>query len=196
MVEEKRGHPILAEEEELYQLSIAVAQLQPGGNQRPGAGWQPRPWLKTVRERGAWWWFWPWPHPENQDGSSTERSEEEHSNSQGGLEAPITAVSRNYMKKSLWERACVSQPAFSDILYTIYPTASASPGATDLPVHRGAITIAMAMPSPGRASTWGSALPATGGVINGTTATNCDVWRKRDPLKHWLHLYKMGGRYV
>lgn len=53
MVEEKRGNPILAEEE-IHQLSIAVAQPQPGGIRdweqvgRPGPG-------SKLSERGTWW---------------------------------------------------------------------------------------------------------------------------------------------
>lgn len=54
-MEEKRGHTILAEEEELNQLSIEAAQPQPGGIREREQGGRPGPGLKLLEREGAWW---------------------------------------------------------------------------------------------------------------------------------------------
>ena len=54
-MEEKRGHPILAEEEELHQLSMEAVQPQPGGIREREQGGRPSTGLKLSEREGALW---------------------------------------------------------------------------------------------------------------------------------------------
>lgn len=59
-----------------------------------------------------------------------------------------------------------------------------------LPALRG-VTIGVLSPyTPGETITRSSTLHTSEGALNGATASSYINWRKRDPLKHRLHLYQ------
>lgn len=119
---------------------------------------------------------------------------------------PAVATEAVYHKTFLWKRAPVPQPASIAILHTRYPAAAVATRTSAPPTSRGAITRTVTPPPPesqGAATralglcapremiTGGSALSAPEGVFNGATAPNNTNWRKRDLLKHRLHLYQL-----
>lgn len=76
-----------------------------------------------------------------------------------GVQQPALAPALKHWQKSLWERSSVSQPEFSDILCTRYPTTSVASRARDTSAPRGAITRVMSPTAPGGVATRASCLP-------------------------------------